>query len=200
MELFVRSSKIYFALITLMLANMLGANACLAAMYSYTDNLGILHFTNVPGNPQYKPIWVKHRHTFPANQEYLYDAHIRAAAHFFGLDPSLIKAVIRTESDFNPRAVSPRGAIGLMQLMPDTAREMNVADLYDPRENIFGGSRYLKHLSKLFAGNLNLILASYNAGPKRILLSRTVPNIRETQQFIKSVRQFYRHYRKMRPL
>jgi len=83
-----------------------------------------------------------------------------------------------------------------MQLMPDTAKAMQVNDLYDPRENIFGGSRYLKRLSDLFGGDLDLILASYNAGPDRVLATRTIPDIRKTRKYVKTVRLYYRRYKK----
>lgn len=165
-------------------------------MYSYTDSSGVVHFTNVPSKPEYKPIWGQPHISSRSHQEFLYDTHITDAARLFDLDPLLIKAVIKRESNFNPKAVSAKGAVGLMQLMPSTARDMNVTDRYDPRDNIFGGSRYLKHLSKLFSGDLDLVLASYNAGPERILSTRTIPDIRETKQFVKSVRRFYRRYKK----
>ncbi len=187
--------SIYFKTLLLVLILFSLSSMCRATMYSYKDSSGTIHFTNVPSSPKYKPIWGLPSHLNTTRREFLFDSHIGDAARLFNLDPSLIKAIIKRESDFNPKAVSPKGAVGLMQLMPDTAREMNVTDIYDPRENIFGGSRYLKRLSKLFPQDLDLILASYNAGPDRILATRTIPDIRETKQFVKSVRRFYRHYK-----
>ena len=124
--------------------NLSFVSVCPAAIYAYTDTNGVVHFTNVPADPKYRLLFGSRTSPFSSSRrEFVYDPHIQDAAHFFDLDPSLIKAVIKKESDFNRYAVSSKGAVGLMQLMPDTARAMNVSDLYDPRENIFGGSRYL---------------------------------------------------------
>jgi len=187
---------ILYILLACLLFFHVNAADCQAAMYSFTDSSGVIHFTNVPTSPKYKPIWGKSHQSPPSRQEYMYDSPINDAARLFDLDPSLIKAVIKKESNFNPHAVSSKGAVGLMQLMPDTALDMNVTDRYDPRENIFGGSRYLKRLSKIFAGDLDLILASYNAGPDKVMETRTIPDITETKRFVKVVRQYYNQYKK----
>ncbi|MFW8602076.1 transglycosylase SLT domain-containing protein [Desulfobacterota bacterium M19] len=171
-----------------------GPRQAAATIYSYTDANGVIHFTNVPGNPLYRPRGG--RMPRPISRESRYDNNIQEAASFFNLDPLLIKAVIKKESDFNPYAVSARGAVGLMQLMPGTAREMKVSNPYSPRENIFGGCRYLKKLSRLFNGNLDLILASYNAGPDRVLSTRTIPDISETKHYIRMVRHYYLTYQR----
>ena len=121
-----------------------------------------------------------------------YDSIIREAASHFRLDPHLIKAVISAESNFNPRARSPKGALGLMQLMPDTARDMDVVDIFDPKQNIYGGSRYLHKLYRQFNGDLELVLASYNAGPERVLAASAIPDIVETKQYVRKVLSTYR--------
>ncbi len=123
-----------------------------------------------------------------------YDKHIQRAARVHGIDPLLIKAIIKTESDFNPRAVSSQGAVGLMQLMPATARDMKVRNRYDARQNILGGTRYLKELLKSYKGNLQLSLAAYNAGPGRV--KNSIPSIPETVNYVSKVLRFYRDYRK----
>ncbi len=113
----------------------------------------------------------------------------------YNIDPHLIRAVIRTESGFNPKAVSKKGAQGLMQLMPGTAREMKVKDPFDPKQNIEGGTRYLRSLLTTFSGNMQLALAAYNAGPTVVKKQRRIPRIRETEQYVKKVLKYYRDYK-----
>ena len=112
---------------------------------------------------------------------------IQEASRQHSLPPALIKAVIRVESNFNPAATSPKGAQGLMQLMPRTADELQVSDPYDVRENVWAGSRYLGILMKKFNYRLHLALAAYNAGPHRVEQWKDVPPIRETQDFVRDV-------------
>ncbi|VAW33818.1 Soluble lytic murein transglycosylase precursor [hydrothermal vent metagenome] len=192
-----RIKDIIWPLILALFLIFAGPRQAAATIYSYTDTNGIIHFSNVPSNPLYRPLNGE-RAPRDNSRESRYDNSIREAARFFNLDPLLIKAVIKKESDFNPYAVSAKGAVGLMQLMPETARDMNVNDRYDPRENIFGGSRYLKKLSRLFNGNLDLILASYNAGLHRVLSTRTIPDISETRRYIRMVRHYYLTYQRKR--
>jgi soluble lytic murein transglycosylase-like protein len=120
---------------------------------------------------------------------------ISEASVKYGLDPHLIKAVIRAESDFDHRAVSPKGALGLMQLMPATAEELNVGNPFDPEENILGGARYLSDLLKRFGQDQNLALAAYNAGPGRVESSGGVPRIAETENYVKKVMAYYKEYK-----
>jgi hypothetical protein len=115
------------------------------------------------------------------------EPHINLAGRKHKVPPALIKAVIRVESNFNPGATSPKGAQGLMQLMPGTAEDLQVANPYDAQENISGGSRYLGLLLKKFGFNLPMALAAYNAGPGRVERSGGVPLIRETQKFVRDV-------------
>jgi soluble lytic murein transglycosylase-like protein len=116
-----------------------------------------------------------------------YDALIAEAAQRYELDPALIKAVMRTESAFDPLAVSPVGAQGLMQLMPALAEEMGVKNAFDPRENIMGGAKYLRKLLDSTRGNLSLTLASYNAGPGNVARYRGIPPFKETRNYVKKI-------------
>ena len=109
-----------------------------------------------------------------------------------GVDPALVEAVIAIESDFNPRAISPKGAIGLMQLMPQTASRYGVSDPFDPQENLTGGIRYLRDLLRRFGGDLPQVLAAYNAGEAAVLMHRGVPPYRETREYVHKVIGRYR--------
>ncbi|MBV7481236.1 lytic transglycosylase domain-containing protein [Pseudomonas sp. PDM31] len=118
---------------------------------------------------------------------------VAAAATANEIPAALLHAVIKAESAYNPRAVSPKGAGGLMQLMPDTAREMGVSDVYDPKANIQGGARYLKRLMTMFDNDIRLAVAAYNAGPQAVLSrGNVVPPFAETQRYVPSVLKQYR--------
>lgn len=116
---------------------------------------------------------------------------IQEAARTHGVDPRLVAAVARRESAWNPNAVSRVGACGLMQLMPATARYLGVTNVFDPRQNIFGGTRYLRTLLDTFNGDLDLTLAAYNAGPGAVEKYRGVPPYRETRAYVAAVRATY---------
>lgn len=123
---------------------------------------------------------------------------ITRQAEDFGVDAALVKAVMRVESCFDPKAVSRVGARGLMQLMPGTASEMGVSDSFDPAQNIRGGVKYLSLMLKRFKQSTNLALAAYNAGPGAVERHRGIPPFRETQAYVKKVLSHYQHYRSAR--
>jgi len=123
-----------------------------------------------------------------------YDGIIEAAAERFRIPSALIRAVIKQESNFDSSAVSHKGAMGLMQLMPETAELLGVENPFEPDENIFGGTRYLVDLIGLYGGNLNKALAAYNAGPQNV--GERVPNIPETRDFVDSVLYYYESFSK----
>jgi soluble lytic murein transglycosylase len=174
----------------LLIVMLLTLPAAEAAMYSFVDQYGRLHFSNVPADPRYREV-PGYEALRNAAVHGHYGKFIRAAAERYGLDPELIKAVIKVESSFDPAAVSEKGAMGLMQLMPATAEEMQVRAPFEAEENIMGGSRYLRKLLDLFEGDLQLGLAAYNAGPSRVLENGAIPNIPETEQYVKKVLQEY---------
>lgn len=124
-----------------------------------------------------------------------YDHHIRRSSLLYDVDPYLIKAVIKTESDFDCYALSKNGAQGLMQLMPETAKELNVSNAFNPYENIDGGTRYLRDMLKIFNGDLTLSLAAYNAGPTLVKRLQRIPRNSETVRYVKKVLGHYKGYR-----
>jgi soluble lytic murein transglycosylase-like protein len=176
----------------------MAANVAHADIYKYVDPEGVLHLTNVPSdhNAKYVMILREKRIIFRPNLDVnRYDDLITKAADKFRLDSALIKAVIKAESNFNHRAVSPVGAQGLMQLMPKTASSLQVEDSFHPEKNIEGGARYLRYLLNTYKGDLTLALAAYNAGEKAVAkYNYNVPPYRETQNYVKRVFSFYKSY------
>lgn len=124
-----------------------------------------------------------------------FDDAIREASGLYQLPETLIRAVIKQESDFNPYSVSSSGALGLMQLLPSTAASMTVSDPFDPRQNILGGVRYLRVLANTFNGDLVLTLAAYNAGSGAVIRYGGVPPFEETQNYVRQVLRYYYEYR-----
>jgi soluble lytic murein transglycosylase-like protein len=159
-----------------------------AAIYSYVDSDNVVHFTNVPTNNRYKLLFrdynsYNHAQIPPSKlQEKVY-----RIAQKYNVDPVLIMAMIKVESDFMPYAVSPAGAIGLMQLLPSTARHLNVWDLYAPNENIEAGVRYFKYLYTLFKGDYIKAIAAYNAGEQAVIKYNGIPPYPETQWYVTRV-------------
>ena len=163
-----------------------------------------MHFTNVPTDPRYKLIAryknvTKKVYTAPHSYKKIkfseLESAISNAARMHGLDPALIKAVIKAESDGIPGALSEKGAMGLMQLMPDTAAGLFVSNPFDPESNIWGGAKYLRQMLDKFRGNVILALAAYNAGPGSVEKFGGVPPFPETREYVKRVLTFWQEYR-----
>jgi len=173
-------------------------DTAMADIYKYVDQEGVLHLTNVPSdhNAKYEMILREKRVLFQPDLDVnKYDSLITKAADKFRLDSALIKAIIKAESNFNHKAVSPVGAQGLMQLMPQTASSLNVDDSFHPEKNIEGGARYLRYLLNTYKGDLTLALAAYNAGEKAVAKYHyNVPPYRETQNYVRRVLSFYKTY------
>ena len=167
----------------------------LGEIYYQIDENGIAHFTNAPTSSEYRLLQPGVLPSVPrltaANIEELIEAF--GAEH--GLDSALIRAVIQVESNFNHRAISRKGAQGLMQLMPSTIWRLSVGDAYDPHENIGAGVRYLRQLLDQFQGDLRLALAAYNAGENAVLRYRGVPPYPETRDYVTKVLRLYRQMR-----
>jgi hypothetical protein len=167
-----------------------------AEMYKFRAPDGTTHFTNAPNDPRYQRMgittgtqagWLR----LPQGDTAPYLREITEAANRYGVPERLVMAVIRAESGFNPRAVSRKGAQGLMQLMPATASVLGVRNSFDPRENIDGGVRHLRGLLDRFPGNLAHAIAAYNAGEKAVVAYGGIPPYAETQDYVGKVMRFY---------
>ena len=177
----------------------IGSEAAAADIYRSVGADGVISFTTKKTGGQ---LYAKGRRN-PArmpgddNPERFsrYEAHIREAAALYQIPAELVRAVIRVESDFDPRAVSPKNARGLMQMIPATAERMMVSDVFDPRENIFGGTRYLRVLANLFNGDIELTVAAYNAGEGAVMRHGGIPPYAETKDYVARVLSLYRQYR-----
>jgi soluble lytic murein transglycosylase-like protein len=169
----------------------------MADIYLYIDGQGVLHFTNTPTSNRYK---VYMRESLRRPEAFYtvesYDDVISEAAKRNGLSSSLLKALIHVESYFNPRAVSKKGAMGLMQIMPENLQLLNINDPFDPWQNIMGGATYLKAMLERFSGQLPLALAAYNAGPTAVEKYRDIPPYPETQDYVQKVMRFFHLYKK----
>jgi len=162
---------------------------CRADIYKYVDANGCIHFTNTPTTSNFN-IYMRE----DGDHFSLADIIERYARHF-NLEEALVRAVIKVESDFNPKAVSRKGALGLMQLVPQTARLLEVKDPLDPEQCVRGGSRYLRMMLDQFDGNLDLALAAYNAGPTAVKRYGGVPPYAETEGYLVKVKHYLRYYR-----
>ena len=170
------------------------ANEAHSDFYSYTDPNGVLHFTNVPTSNKFR--WHMHETGSPrvVSAHASYEEIIRNASKSYGVRFELVKAIIKAESDFNPRAKSHKGAVGIMQLMPETARLWGVRDIYDPADNIGGGVRYLKYLLDIFDQDIALTAAAYNAGEGAVLKYRDIPPFEETRLYVERVLSYHKRY------
>ena len=165
-----------------------------AEIFIYVDKYGVLHLTNVPDgkdNLLHKESWLGFQ---PGADFAGFDTVIWKAAVRYRVDYALVKAVIKTESNFNPQAVSRAGAKGLMQLMPGTADALGIDNSFHPEENIQGGVRHLRYLLDLFKGDLHLALAAYNAGEKVVLRYNGIPPYQETRTYIRRVLRCFQNY------
>ena len=196
----------------LLLAALVPSGWAHADIYGFIDENGVAHLSNTPLDHRYYlfkkesrpallpgtddssvPVAAPRRTTRvnPADRKY-YTPLISAIAEELALDPALLHAVITVESGYNPKARSPKGAIGLMQLMPDTARRYDVADIWDPGDNVRGGARYLRDLLAAFNNNLSLALAAYNAGEGAVAqYGNKIPPFAETLAYVPRVLQQY---------
>ena len=165
----------------------------LADVYVYKDKQGVLTFTNVPTHEGFRRVIREGgaRYSSPNSYEDL----IRSASNRHRVDADLIRAVIRVESGFDSSARSHKGAMGLMQLMPETARLYNIVDLHDPSANIEGGVRHLKLLLGKYRGDLELSLAAYNAGISAVEKYGGIPPFAETRDYVRRVLSYYQIYR-----
>lgn len=169
---------------------------CRADVYVYKDANGVITFTNVPTDGRFRRVLSDRsvRRSTAASAAF-YESLIRTASSRYNVDADLIRAVIKAESDFNATARSRKGAMGLMQLMPDTARLHNVVDAYNPEENVEAGVRHLRMLLDRYRGDLELSLAAYNAGSGAVERHAGIPPFAETQEYVRRVLSFYASYR-----
>jgi soluble lytic murein transglycosylase-like protein len=199
-------------LVVALVAVALPLPAAADTIYSYVDAEGVVHFTTKPTTPNAK-LYIKSEPKNPpvgaarpgvvpfapqdrdVGRYSRYDEHIRQAATLYQIPEQLVRAVIKVESDYDPRAVSYAGARGLMQLMPETAERLGVKDINDPRENIFGGVRYLRLLANMFNGDLDFTVAAYNAGENAVIQHGGIPPYAQTRDYVVKVTKFYRRYR-----
>jgi Soluble lytic murein transglycosylase and related regulatory proteins (some contain LysM/invasin domains) len=178
-----------------------------AEVFKYVDQDGVVHYSNVPTDPRYKKIASGRRarirskpaasytQVFIPKPVVVYNDFIQEGSQQFNIPEPLIRAVMAVESANNPAAISEAGAQGLMQLMPATAAAMGVREVFDPRQNILGGVRYLRTLANTFGGDLVLTLAAYNAGHQAVFRYMDIPPIDETQQYVRRVLHLYNYYK-----
>jgi soluble lytic murein transglycosylase-like protein len=191
--------KTVFALAALLIAAGAGAHT---RIYTYVDADGVKHFTDMPDNNRYRLLVLSPTDRTESGEHYnatllaraaQYDGIIENAALAAAVEPNLLRAVIVVESGFNSRALSKRGAVGLMQLMPATASRFGVSNLYDPRDNIHAGASYLKFLMNRFGHDVKLVLAAYNAGEDAVARNGgRIPPYAETMAYVPKVLKVYR--------
>ena len=171
-----------------------------ADIYMYIDANGVMHFTNTPTSNEHEyKVYIKERASVSRNFHATnkYDHFITDAAKQTGVDSHLLKAMIKAESDFDPRAISRKGAMGLMQIMPENFKMLDLKNPFDPWENIKAGARYFEQLYKRFNGQLALSLAAYNAGPTAVDHYKSIPPYQETEEYVRRVLRYYRTFKQL---
>jgi hypothetical protein len=168
------------------------ASSARAQVYTRRGKDGVIEATNIPDSQDFRLTYpgkgtLIHSRGFRGFYNGEYDRHILDAASVYGVAADLVRAVIQVESEFDRMAVSSKGAQGLMQLMPFTARRFGVADPFDPRQNIFAGVQYLRLLMDLFQGDVGLALAGYNAGENAVARYKGIPPYKETQNYVRKI-------------
>ena len=213
MQRSVHASRLFLGLLAA-LCGLVFSSAASADIYTLVEEDGSIRFSNMPDDPRYK-LYLRERQgtklkdpnvrlrggaratSIPALNK-RYQADVLAAAKLHNIDPALVHAVIQVESNYNVKALSPKGAVGLMQIMPATGMRYGVQakDLVQPAQNIRAGTRYLADLLKMFGGDVKLALAGYNAGEGAVLkYGNRIPPYRETQAYVPRVLAFYEHWR-----
>lgn len=193
------AQKVVFSLLLLFVSCV--SSFAVGDIYKYIDENGVIHFTNVPTDSSYqyslfiKEITKKPTLTLSRYSSNAYDEMITEASQRHGVSFPLLKAVIKVESNFNPRAVSRAGALGLMQIMPENARAFRMRDPFDPRENILTGTQYFRELLERFNGKLHLALAAYNAGPNVVDRYNSIPPIKETEDYVERVMKYFQLFK-----
>jgi len=176
----------YLIVILSVAGTVCGALTARADVYRYVDENGVTHFTDAPTTSRFQLYF---------SEEANLDEIIRYYAQRFGLEEALLCAVIKVESDYNPKAVSRKGAMGLMQLIPTTAEELAVMDPLNVNENVRGGCQYLKQMLNQFSGDLDLALAAYNAGPNAVRRHKGIPPYKETVNYVNKVKHYLEVFR-----
>jgi soluble lytic murein transglycosylase-like protein len=174
-------------------------SAVMGDIYRYVDARGVIHFTNRPSSGRYRLFMREVRRGVQVSNMQCplsFDPLVQKAAKRYGVEIPLIKAIIKAESDFDPGAVSGKGARGLMQLMPERAQRLGVRNCLNPAENIDGGVRHLRALLDHFKGRVSLALAAYNAGRDAVTRHGGVPPYPETQVYVQRVLEYYAIYRR----
>jgi len=170
-----------------------GVSPADADIYRYVDANGRVQFTDTPTHGRWN-MYRKEGASSGATHRSYRDI-IRQNANHYSLEEALVKAVIKVESDYQPRIVSKKGAQGLMQLIPETAKLLNVNNPFDPSENIRGGSAYLRRMLDLFDNDVELALAAYNSGPSTVKRYGGIPPYNETRNYVKKVKRYLDYYR-----
>lgn len=190
-----------------------------ADVYTYTDSSGVIHFTNLEPKGSHRKKWKKIYRIGPGKASAVrgdckrcdlipardrspdrytrYDAHVLEAASLYQIPEALIRAIIKVESDYDPRVVSSAGARGLMQLMPSVCKDMHVENVHEPRDNVLGGTRLLRILANRFNGDLVLTIAAYHAGASAVRKYGAIPPYQTTQLYVRMVLKQYYKFKEM---